>query len=119
MRHRHHAVGVQLAAFVDRNIFAEDKTLVGEVMSDLVGRIGIVECPAAAAVSQQAVLVVLVRPQSRDATRLVMLALQPGVDPVVGIERRNEDIGMAGVTLGVAGFACKLDTCLLYTSRCV
>ena len=79
-------------------------------MSDLVGCIGVVERPAAAAVNQQAVLVVLVRPQSRDAARLVMLALELGVDPVVGIERRNEDIGEAGVALGVAGLACKLDT---------
>ncbi len=38
-----------------------------------------------------------------------MLSPELGIDPVVGIERRNDDIGEAGVAFGVAGFARKLD----------
>jgi hypothetical protein len=34
---------------------------------------------------------------------------EPQIDPVVGIERRDDDIGDIGVALGMTGFACRLD----------
>ena len=110
MRHRHDAVGVHLATLVDRDIFARHKALVREVISDLVRRVGVAERPAAAPMNEMTVLVILARPQSRDPARFAVLALELGVDSVVGIEWRNDDIGVAGVAFGVTGLACKLDT---------
>ena len=101
---------MHLATLVDRNIFARYKALVREVISDLVRRIGVAERPAAAAMNEMTVLVILVRPKSRDPARFAMLALELRVDSVVGIEWSNDDIGVAGVAFGVTGLACKLDT---------
>jgi hypothetical protein len=80
------------------------------VKSDLVWRVGIVKRPSAATVNQMSVFVCLARPQSRDPARLAVLSPQRRVDPVVRIERRNDDISKAGVTFGMPRFACKLDT---------
>ena len=109
MRHGYDAVGVHLATLVDREIFVGHETLICEVKPDLVRRIGVVERPAAATMKEMTVLVFLVRPQSRDPACLAMLSPQLRVDAVVGIERRNDDIGVTGVAFGVASFACKLD----------
>ena len=66
-------------------------------------------------------LVILVGPKSRDPACLAMVSPQLRVDPVVGSERCNDDIGEAGVAFGVAGFACQLDADLpkLRRKRCV
>jgi len=76
MRHRYDAIGVHPANLVERDIFARHKALVRELISDLVRRIGIAERPAATAMNQMTVLVILVRPQSRDPARFAMLALE-------------------------------------------
>jgi len=39
-----------------------------------------------------------------------VLSQKRRIDPVVGIERRDHDIGDAGVAFGVTEFARKLDT---------
>jgi hypothetical protein len=68
------------------------------------------EGPAATLrVNEMTVVVLLVRPQSRDPAGLAMPSPEPQIDPVVGIERRDDDIGDIGVALGMTGFACKLD----------
>jgi hypothetical protein len=98
MRHGCDAIGVHLAALVDRNVFSRHETVIREVKSDLVWRVGIVKCPSAATVNQLSVFVCLARPQSRDPARLAVLSPQRRVDPVVRIERRNDDISKSGVT---------------------
>ena len=55
------------------------------------------------------VAVLLVRPQSYDPACLAVLSPERRIDPIVGIERRDDDIGDAGFAFGVTGFACKLD----------
>ncbi len=63
------------------------------------------ECPAAArAVNEMAEGVVLIGPQPRDPACLAMFAPESRVDPVVGVERRDDDIGDGGIALGMAGF---------------
>jgi hypothetical protein len=49
-------------------------------------------------------------PQPRDPACLAMLSPERRIDPVVGIERRDDDIGDIGIAFGVTGFACELDT---------
>jgi hypothetical protein len=87
--------------------------LVREVKSDLVGRIGagvVVERPAATlAMNEMTVIVLVVRPQSRDPACLAMLAPEQGLNPIVGIERRDDSISDGAVALGVTRLACKLD----------
>lgn len=71
------AVGMHLATLVDRGIFAGYETFIREVKPDLVRLIGagiVVERPAAPlTVYEMTVVVLLVRPQSRDPARLAML----------------------------------------------
>jgi len=71
VRYRRHAVGMHLAAFVERDIFADDETLVGEMISGFVGQIGfafIVKPPAAARLAHEVtVLVLLVRTLPHDS----------------------------------------------------
>ena len=66
-------------------------------------------------------LIILARSKSRDPACLAMLPPELRVDPVVGIERRDDDIGEAGVAFGVARFACQLDADLpkLRRKRCI
>jgi hypothetical protein len=77
--------------------------------SDLVWRIGpgiVVERSAATlTMDEMAVVVLLAWPQSRDPTCLAMLPPERWIDPVVGIERRDDDIGDVSVALGVTRFA--------------
>ena len=119
------AVGMHLATLVDRDIFAGYETFIGEVKPDLVRLIGagiVVERPAATlTVYEMTVVVLLVRPQSRDPARLAMLSPEPWIDPVVGIERRDDDIGNVAVALGVTRFTRKLDADLpeLCWKRCI
>jgi hypothetical protein len=116
---------MHLATLVDRDIFAGYETFLREVKPDLVWRIGagiVVERPAAIlTVYEMTVVVLLVRPQSRDPARLPMLSPEPWIDPVVGIERRDDDIGNVAVALGVTRFARKLNTDLpeLCWKRCI
>ena len=116
---------MHLATLVDRGIFAGYETFIREVKPDLVRLIGagiVVERPAAPlTVYEMTVVVLLVRPQSRDPARLAMLSPEPWIDPVVGIERRDDDIGNVAVALGVTRFARKLDADLpeLCWKRCI
>ena len=64
---------------------------------------------AALAVNEMTVIVLLVGPQPRDPACLAMLSPEYGIDPVVGIERRDDDIGDGAVAFGVARLARKLD----------
>jgi hypothetical protein len=58
---------------------------------------------------QMTMVVLPARPQSRDPACLAVLPPKHRVDPVVGIERCDDDIGDVGVALGVAGLACEFD----------
>ena len=78
---------------VDRDIFVRHEALIREVKSDLVWRVGVVERPSATPMNEMAVLVFLVRSQSRDPACLAVLFPERRVDPVVGVERRDDDIG--------------------------
>jgi hypothetical protein len=115
----------ELCHFVDRDIFAGYKTLIGEVKADLVESMGagvVMESPAATlAMNEMTVIVLLVRPQSRDSACLTVLAPEHRLNPVIGIERRDDNIGDAGIAHGVTGFACKLDPYLpkLCRKRCI
>jgi hypothetical protein len=73
------------------------------------------------AVNEMAGAVFLARAQPDDPASLPMLAPKRWINPVVAIERRNDDIGDIGVTLRMTGFACKLDADLtkLRRKRCV
>jgi hypothetical protein len=83
------------------------------VKPDLVRHIGagiVVEGPAATlTVNEMTVVVLLVRPQSRDPTSLAMRSPERRIDPVVGFEWRDDDIGNAGVAFGMTRLACKLN----------
>jgi len=107
------AVGVQLAALVDRDVFARDETLICEVKPDLIRHVlcGIVvERPAATLTMNKVTMVVLlIRPQSCDPACLAMLPPERRIDPVVLVERRNDDIGDAGVAFGVPRFSRQLN----------
>ena len=73
------------------------------------------------AVNEMAGAVLLARAQPGDPASLAMLAPKCRIDPVIAIERCNDDIGDIGITLRMTGFACKLDTDLtkLRWKRCV
>src|SRR5450759_3739358 len=109
MRHRRDAVGVHLATLVDRDIFLGYEAFIREVKSDLVRRAGVVERPSATTMNEMTVVIFLVRPQSRDPACLAMLAPERRIDPVVFIERRDDDIGETGIAFGVTWLAGKLD----------
>jgi hypothetical protein len=104
---------VRFAALVDRDIFAGYKALIREVKSDLVGSVGAdvaMERPAATlTMNEMTVIVLLVRPQSRDPACFAMLAPEHGLNPVIGIERRDNSEGDTGIAFGVTGFACKFN----------
>jgi hypothetical protein len=51
----------------------------------------------------------LVWMQSRDPACLAMLSPKRGIDPIVGVERGNDDIGYAGVAFGMTRFARELN----------
>jgi hypothetical protein len=69
----------------------------------------IVQRPAAAGpMHGMAPLVVLVRAQSRDPAGVAMLPPEFWVDPAVGIERRDDDVGNGRVAFGVAGLSREL-----------
>jgi hypothetical protein len=53
--------------------------------------------------------VLLVRPQSRNPARLAMRSPKPWVDPVVGAERCDNDVGNVGFAFGMGWLACQLD----------
>ena len=110
IRYRRHPIGVHLAAFVERDIFADDEAFVREVIADVVRQTGlavvIVESPAAAwPVNQMTMLVLLVRALAHDPAGVAMLAPQSCIDAVLGIERRHDDIGHLGIAFGMAGLA--------------
>ena len=88
--------------------------LIRKMDSDLVGTIDagvvVVERPAVnLAMNEMTVIVPLVRPQSRDPACLAMLAPEYRIDPVVCVKRRDDDVGDAGVSLGVTRFSCKFN----------
>ena len=101
MRHRHDAVGMHLAVFVDRDIFAGHETFIGEVKPDLVWHIGaafVVKRSAASVTMNEMTMIVRpVRPQSRDSACLAMLAPERRIGPLVSIKRRDDEIGDARV----------------------
>jgi len=123
--YRYDAIGMHFAALVDRDIFAGFKTLVREVKSDFVGSIGagvVMERPAATlAMNETTVIVLLARPQSRDPAGLSMIAPEHRIDPVVDIERCDDDIGDGAVAFGVTRLARKPDPYLpkLCRKRCI
>jgi hypothetical protein len=86
---------VSFATLVDRD---------GEVKADLVESMGagvVLESPAATlARNEMTVIVLLVRPQSRDPACLTVLAPEHGLNPVIGIERRDDNIGMLASPMG-------------------
>ena len=49
-------------------------------------------------------LVRLVRALAHDPAGIAMLAPQLCVDPILGVERRHDDVGDLGVAFGVADF---------------
>jgi hypothetical protein len=90
------AVGVQLTALVDRDVLARDETFICEVKPDLVRHFlcgVIVKRPAPTLTMNKMTMVVLpVRPQSCDPACLAMLPPERRIDPVVLVERCNDDI---------------------------
>jgi hypothetical protein len=58
-------------------------------------------------VDEMAVVVPPVRPQPRDPACLAMLPPQCRIDQVDGIERRDDDISDAGVTVRMTRLTCK------------
>jgi hypothetical protein len=71
----------------------------------------VVERPAATlTVNEMTVVVRPIWPQSRDPACLPMLSPERRIDPVVGIERRDDDIADAAVAFGVTTFAREFDT---------
>jgi hypothetical protein len=54
-------------------------------------------------------VVLLIRPQSCDPACLAMLPPERRIDPVVLVERRNDDIGDACVAFGVPRFSRQLN----------
>jgi hypothetical protein len=80
------------------------------------------ERPAATLTMDEMTVVVLpVRPQSRDPACFAVLPPERRIDPVVGIEWRDDDIGDASLTSGVIRLARKFDAKLpeLRRQRCV
>ena len=66
----------------------------------------VVERPAATStMNKMTMVVLLVRPQSYDPARLAMISPERRINPIVGVEWRNHDIGDAGVAFGVPGFS--------------
>jgi len=125
MGHHHHSVGVRLACFLDRDVFAQNEALVRKVNPDLVRHAGIgivMECPAASrTMNEMAEGVIFVRPQPCDPACLTMLSSQPRVDPVVVVKRCDDDIANRGFALGMARFARKFEANLaeLYRKRSI
>src|SRR6478609_9466646 len=68
-----------------------------------------------------AVVVLPVGPQSRHPACLAMFPPERRINPVVGIKRRDDDIGDPAVTFGPTRFARKLNADLpkLCRKRCV
>jgi hypothetical protein len=107
------AIGVHLAALVDRDIFTCEKMFVRKVKADIVGQGAavVMKGPSAAlAMNETAVLVPPVRPQSRDPARLAMRASEARIDAAVDVERRNDSVGEAVLAVRVIGFTGELDT---------
>ena len=106
------AIGVHLADFVDRDIFARDKTLVREVKANIVGEgaVVVVERPSATlAMNEMAVLIRPVWPQPRDPAGFPVRAPEVCIDPAVAVDRCNNHIGDGRFALGMAGFAGQFD----------
>ncbi len=105
---------MHLVARVDRDILANDETLVGETITGFVEQIGfavIVESPSAArVVDEMTMLVLLVWTQPRDPAGFAMRTPEFRVDTAVDIDRRDEDIGYVVVALGMTGLAGQRDT---------
>jgi hypothetical protein len=98
---------VHLAAFIDRDIFAGCKRFIREVESDFVWYFrgcAVMECPTTTlAVNKMAGAVFLARAQPGNPASLAMLAPKRRIDPVVAIERRNDDIGDISIALLMTG----------------
>lgn len=108
----HNTVGVHLAGFVDRDIFAGHEMFIREMKSDLVGPyVGVVvERPATTgAVNKMAPAIRLIGAQSGDPAGFAMRSPQFRVDLALRIERCDDYIGDGGVAFGVTGFARELD----------
>src|SRR5438552_1183936 len=115
IRRRRHPIGVHFAAFVERNIFADEEAFVREVIADIVRQTGlaviIMKSPAAAwPVNQVTMLVLLVPALAHDAAGVAMFTPQSCIDAVLGIERRHDDIGHLGIAFGMAGLAGQRET---------
>ena len=93
--------------------FADDESLVLEMISGFVGVFAftvIMERPAAARpVNEMAEPVRFVRALPGHAAGFAIGLPQPGVDAILGVERRHQDVGYFGVAVGMAGFARKRD----------
>jgi hypothetical protein len=78
---------VHFTALVDRDIFADDETLVGKVIADLVGLVGfavLVETPAAARpVHEMTMPVLFVRTLAHDPAGFAMFSPNLCVDAVL------------------------------------
>jgi hypothetical protein len=114
MRHRRHAIGVHLAAFIERNILADNEAFVREMIAGFVGQIGfvvVVESPGAARMlDEMTMLILLVWTQPSDATCVAVRSPQFGIDTAIHIDRRDEDIGDFVVALGMPGLAGQCDS---------
>ena len=82
--------------------------------TDLVGQIGfavIVQGPTTARpTSEMAMSVLLARALPHDAACIAMLLPEACIDAVLGIQRRNDDVGYVRVALGMIGFAGQRET---------
>jgi hypothetical protein len=105
---------VHLAALVDRDVFTDQKALVGEVEADIVGQLDIVvivKSPTATRpMDEMAELILFVRALPRDPAWLAMRPLQFGIDTAFGVHRRNEDIGDLVVAVGMTGLPGQRNT---------
>ena len=90
VRHRRHAIGVHLPAFVDRDILADDEAFVGKMIAGFVGQIGlvvIVKPPGAAGViDKMAKPVFFVRALPRDPAGFAMRPPQFRIDASLCVE---------------------------------
>jgi hypothetical protein len=122
---RYDAVGMHLSAFIDRDILSGRKTFICKMEPDLVWRFlgcTVVEYPAAAlAVDEMADAIFLTRAQPYDPAYFAVLAPKRRVDPIVAVERCDDDIGNAGIAFRMARLARELDANLvkLCRKRCV
>ena len=107
VRYRRHAVGMHLAALVDRDILADDKAFVGEMITGFVGQIGIVvivEAPGTACVvDKMAKPICFVGTLPRDPAGLAMRPPKLRIDASFGIDRCGEDIRHFVVAIGCPG----------------